>query len=119
MTCFLRLLYLCYPPCRDIVFGYLSVRLSIRLFGTLFVAFNAHYGQLKGCARRAGRPRLRYKDTPKHNLKTSKVNTNTSEAEATNRSAWRYLCRVAVCEFEKSRIAAAKEKRHSVSENRR
>ena len=45
------------------------------------------------------------------NLKTSKVNTNTWEAEATNRSAWRNLCRVAAGEFEKSRIAAAKEKR--------
>ena len=69
------------------------------------------YGQLKGCTRRVGRPRLRYKDTLKHNLKTSKLNTNTWEAEATNRSAWRNLCRVAVGEFEKSRIAAAKEKR--------
>ena len=54
------------------------------------------YGQLKGCTRRVGRLRLRYKDTLKHNLKTSKLNTNTWEAEATNRSAWRNLCRVAV-----------------------
>ena len=69
------------------------------------------YGQLKDCGRHAGRPRLRYKDNLKHNLKICKMNMKTWEADATNRPSWRSECRVAVEEFEKNRTAAAKEKR--------
>ena len=66
---------------------------------------------LKDCGRHAGRPRLRYKDNLKHNLKICKMNMKTWEADATNRPARRSECRVAVEEFEKNRTAAAKEKR--------
>ena len=77
------------------------------------------YGQLKGCARCVGRPRLQYIDTFKHNLKICNVNTNNWKAKATNTrmaepmsrscrrvSVWSH-CR---CKREKSR----KEIRRSV-----
>lgn len=69
------------------------------------------YGQLKGCSRRAGRPRIRYKDNLKHHLKSINMDLKTWEADATNRPLWRSKCRAYVKQFEENRIAAAKEKR--------
>ena len=68
------------------------------------------YGQLKGCSRRVGRPRLRYKSTLKGNLIKCGMSPNTWEADARNRSSWRSRCGAATKQYEKNRIATPKQK---------
>ena len=47
------------------------------------------YGELRGGARKVGRPLLRYKDTIKHDLKAVKIKTNSWEDAIANYDAWR------------------------------
>ena len=47
------------------------------------------YGELRGGARKVGRPLLRYKDTIKHDLKAVKIKSNSWEDATANYDAWR------------------------------
>ena len=69
------------------------------------------YGQLKGGKRGIGRPRLRFKDTLKHNLSDCGMNPTTWEADAQNRQLWRARCHAATKEYEERRIETAIQKR--------
>ena len=69
------------------------------------------YGQLKGYSRPTGRPRMRYRDCLKSNMKKCGLNSTTWEADALNRSSWRSLCHSGASKFENDRITEAKRKR--------
>ena len=73
------------------------------------------YGELKDGARKQGRPKLRYKDTLKSNLKWSGIQPRQLEACASDRSGWRSLTYKATAAFDedrRQRLAAARDKRH-------
>ena len=72
-------------------------------------------GELKDGARKQGRPKLRYKDTLKSNLKWSVIQPRQLEACASDRSGWRSLTYKATAAFDedrRQRLAAARDKRH-------
>ena len=73
------------------------------------------YGELKDGARKQGRPKLKYKDTLKSNLKWSGIQPRQLEACASDRSGWRSLTYKATAAFDedrRQRLAAARGKRH-------
>ena len=62
-----------------------------------------------------GRPKLRFKDTPKSKLKWSRISPRELEASAADRSAWRSLTSRRADAFEedrRQRLAAARDRRH-------
>ncbi|CAH1233287.1 Hypp666 [Branchiostoma lanceolatum] len=73
------------------------------------------YGELKLGFRKRGRPKLRYKDTLKNNLKWCGIKPSKLESMATDRTAWRALIFRATTNFEeerRQRLNAARAKRH-------
>ena len=63
------------------------------------------------CGRPAGRPRLRFKDVCKRDMKSCHIDINTWEACAEDRATWRLLVKQGTKESEKERKEAATEKR--------
>ena len=73
------------------------------------------YGELVSGHRKQGRPKKRYKDNLKTNLKWAGVHPKELETSAADRSGWRVTIRSAANNFEKDRrqrLAAARERRH-------
>ena len=73
------------------------------------------YGELKEGSRKQGRPKLRYKDALKSNLKWSGIQPRQLEACASDRSGWRSLTSKAITAFDedrRQRLAAARDRRH-------
>ena len=74
------------------------------------------YGELcEGNKRKIGRPKLRYKDTPKSNLKWPCVKPRDLESLAADRETWRSLTCSGTAAFEEDRqhrLQAARDKRH-------
>ena len=52
------------------------------------------YLQLQNGTRRWGRPKLRYKDVMKRNMKHPDINSNTLQLEATDRKSWKELIKL-------------------------
>ena len=76
------------------------------------------YGELKEGSRKQGRPKLRYKDTLKRNIKWCDIQPRQLEAAAADRPAWRSLTSAATAAFEedrRQRLAAARDRRHRSS----
>lgn len=78
-----------------------DVRLPKRLF----------YGELATGKRPKHKPKKRYKDGIKCILKDTNIDTDTWEADAVDRSAWRKMVRTGCCSFDVRRIERAKLKR--------
>ena len=73
------------------------------------------YGELVSGRRKQGRPKKRYKDNLKTNLKWADVHPKELESAAADRTGWRAIIRSAASNFEKDRrqrLAAARERRH-------
>ena len=69
------------------------------------------YSQLSSGKRSLGRPRLRYKDTLKQNLKACSIDLNSWEVTAKERAKWRHTCHEGVKLFETNRTRQIIEKR--------
>ena len=69
------------------------------------------YGELTGRKRPNHKPRKRFKDVIKCNLKSLDITVKNWEQEAENRPNWRRLCHHACKTFEEKRIAHAKMQR--------
>ena len=61
------------------------------------------YGDLTGGKRGTGRPKLRYKDSLKANLKDSKIDVATWEKQAVDRTKWRATSNRKVNESEQTK----------------
>ncbi|XP_001621445.3 neurogenic locus notch homolog protein 2 [Nematostella vectensis] len=73
------------------------------------------YSELGSGYRKKGRPKKRYKDNLKSNLKWTSLLPRQLEAAASNRTCWRALTSNAVQSFEgdrRSRLTAARDRRH-------
>ena len=73
------------------------------------------YGELMCGSRKEGRPKLRFKDTPKNRLEWSGINPRELEASTADRAGWRSLTSrtAAACkEDRRQRLAAARDRRH-------
>lgn len=73
------------------------------------------YGELREGSRKQGRPKLRFKDTIKSNLKWSGIQPRQLEACASDRSGWRSFTSKATATFDEDRrrrLEAARERRH-------
>jgi hypothetical protein len=78
------------------------------------------YSELKEGSRKQGRPRLRYKDTLKNNLKWCNIQTREFEKAAADRASWRSITFKATVSFEedrRQRLEAARDKRHRAALN--
>ena len=76
------------------------------------------FAELKEGSRRQGRPKLRYKDTLKGNLKWSGIKPRQLEECASERSGWRSLTVKATTAFEEDRrhrLTSARDRRHTAS----
>ena len=62
------------------------------------------YGQLHDSQRSVGRPKLRYKDKLKDNLKKCYIDVNTWEDLAKDRKFWRATCFAKLKNFEEKRV---------------
>ena len=69
------------------------------------------YGELSQGKRGTGRPKLRYKDSLKANLKKCNIDTATWEKQAAVREEWRTTINTKVIESEQARDMAKEEKR--------
>ncbi len=69
------------------------------------------YGELAEGSRLIGRPRLRYKDICKKDMKLSDINIDTWESRAKDRSAWHFVVRQGVQKAEETRIKNLATKR--------
>ncbi len=69
------------------------------------------YGELAEGSRLIGRPRLRYKDICKKDMKLSDINIDTWESRAEDRSAWHFVVRQGVQKAEETRIKNLATKR--------
>ncbi|GAA6107071.1 uncharacterized protein LOC118407100 [Tachysurus ichikawai] len=69
------------------------------------------YGELAEGARLTGRPRLRYKDVCKKDMKMANINVNNWESYADDRPAWRLAVRQGAQKAEKMRNTNLAEKR--------
>ena len=69
------------------------------------------FGQLKVGNRPKGRPRLRYKDAVKRDLKKTDIDIETWESIADDRSTWRAVCYEGVRKAEENRLQDLKLKR--------
>ena len=69
------------------------------------------YSQLSSGKRSLGRPRLRYKDTLKQNLKACSIDLNSWEVTAKERAKWRHTCHVGIKLFETNRTRQIIENR--------
>ncbi len=69
------------------------------------------YGELAEGSRLIGRPRLRYKDICKKDMKLSDINIGTWESRAEDRSAWHFVVRQGVQKAEETRIKNLATKR--------
>ena len=73
------------------------------------------YAELTSGSRKQGRPKKRYKDNLKANLKWAGLQPRQLETAACDRTGWRALTRKAVKTFEddrRQRLAAARDRRH-------
>ena len=69
------------------------------------------YGELMEGQRKTGRPKLRFKDVLKRDLKNSAINLNTWESQADDRQAWRLAVKQGTAGKESRRIEHAVNKR--------
>ena len=69
------------------------------------------YGELAICSRPRGRPRLRFKDTCKGDLKSAGISVQTCERTAKQRSSWKAAVSTGTKEAELSRVANLRRKR--------
>ena len=78
------------------------------------------YSELTEGKRNPGRPKKRYKDNLKANLKWTGIELKELETAASNRSGWRATTTTATRNFEKNRrlfIAAARDRRKKAAKN--
>jgi hypothetical protein len=78
------------------------------------------YSELKEGSRNQGRPRLRYKDTLKNNIKWCNIQTREFETAAADRASWRSTTFKATALFEedrRQRLEAARDKRDRAALN--
>lgn len=76
------------------------------------------YSELRVGIRKIGRPKLRFKDTLKNNLKWCELKPRDLETAAADRGAWRSLIYKGVKAFEEDRqhrLEAARERRHKAA----
>ena len=78
------------------------------------------YGELTLGSRPTGRPKLRFKDVCKRDLKALNVDVNTWEATASERSAWRQTVREGISNYEEilAQQSEAKRQRRKALVNR-
>ena len=69
------------------------------------------YGELTSGSRKRGRPKLRYKDTCKRDLKKCDINHSTWNQLADNRSIWKAVVRTGVAQLEELTTNKANDKR--------
>ena len=69
------------------------------------------YGELSQGKRGTGRPKLRYKDSLKANLKRCDIDTDTWEKQAADRAKWRTTIKTKVNESEQTKRRSREEKR--------
>ena len=69
------------------------------------------YGELSKGKRRIGRPKLRYKDSLKANMKETKIDVVVWEKQALERSKWRTTINKKVTESEETKSKNKKEQR--------
>ena len=69
------------------------------------------YGELSKGKRGTGRPKLRYKDSLKANLKKSKIDVASWEKQASERAKWRTTINKKVNESEQTKRKTIEEKR--------
>ena len=69
------------------------------------------YGELAEGQRKTGRPKLRYKDVFKRDLKCLRIHPDTWESQADDRPAWRLTVRRGILDQEAHRVECAVEKR--------
>ena len=74
------------------------------------------YGELTSGSRRRGRPKLRYKDTCKRDLKKCDINHSTWNQLADNRSMWKTVVGTGVAYLEEQTKNRANEKRQERKE---
>ena len=67
------------------------------------------YGELSSGSRPRGRPRLRFKDTCKRDLKSAGISSQSWETTAESRSLWKAAVSVGTEEAEQSRTADLKD----------
>ena len=68
------------------------------------------YGKLATGKRPTGRPQLRFKDICKRDFQELGINTDSWEAAATDRDAWRHTVKVGLSQYEKTQRLKAEEK---------
>ena len=76
------------------------------------------YGELASGSRKRGRPKKRFKDNLKANIKWTGIQPRQLETAASDRSRWRALTTNAVKAFEddrRQRLAAARDRRHKAA----
>ena len=74
------------------------------------------YGELASGKRPTGRPQLHFKDVCKRDIKVLGINTDTWEAVASDRSAWKHTVQDRLAQFEEDSTQRAKEKRRQRKE---
>ncbi len=83
----------------------------VRRMGPGHIPRDLLYGELAEGSRLIGRPRLRYKDICKKDMKLSDINIGTWESRAEDRSAWHFVVRQGVQKAEETRIKNLATKR--------
>ncbi len=83
----------------------------IRRMGPGRIPRDLFNGELAEGSRLIGRPRLRYKDICKKDMKLSDINIGTWERRAEDRSAWHFVVRQVVQKAEETRIKNLATKR--------
>ena len=74
------------------------------------------YGELALGKRPIGRPQLRFKDVCKRDLKVLGINTDTWEAVASDRAAWKHTVQDSLAQLEEDNTQRAREKRRQRKE---